>query len=207
MFRTNSSARGAFTVSCGSGPRTSPEPVFVGSKMSTRARHTAGSKISNPCGSSQIRLSFHILGLSDSKNSTPGPSGYALDTNVQQVNAFVLDGSGNIWLDTSSSLTKQPHQTRRRRAPAVTPTVTAVVISIGTKPNRKRKKDLVCSIGQLLGKNKGWPPFEIRKRLIIRNENPNSWTRIRTKPSKAFRGFLGYPKLNFQVIARSHIRI
>jgi hypothetical protein len=35
-----------------------------------------------------------------------GPSGYALDTNVQRVNAFVLDGSGNIWPDTSSSLTK-----------------------------------------------------------------------------------------------------
>jgi hypothetical protein len=31
-----------------------------------------------------------------------GSSGYTLDNNVQHVNTIALDGSGNIWLDTSN---------------------------------------------------------------------------------------------------------
>jgi streptogramin lyase len=68
-------------------------------------------------------FSYQITGVSNSGNLLSGSSGYALDNNVQQVNAIALDGSGNIWLDTSGSLTELVGAA----APVVTPAVIAAV--------------------------------------------------------------------------------
>src|SRR5712671_90671 len=57
------------------------------------------------------------------ENIFSGPSGYALDNTVQQVNAIALDGSGNIWLGTSGNLTELVGAAAR----VVTPAVTAAV--------------------------------------------------------------------------------
>ena len=60
-----------------------------------------------------------------------GATGFALSNSVQQVNAIALDGSGNIWLDTSGNLTELVGAS----APLVTPTVTAVANNtIVTRP-------------------------------------------------------------------------
>lgn len=76
-------------------------------------------------------LSYQILGLSSSGNILSGPSGYALSSNVSQVNAIALDGSGNIWLDTSSNLTELVGAS----TPVVTPAVTAVANNtLATRP-------------------------------------------------------------------------
>jgi streptogramin lyase len=74
-------------------------------------------------GNSPNPFSFQIAGISNSGNNISGPSGYALDNTVQQVNAIALDGSGNIWLDTSDSLIEFVGV----GAPVVTPVVTAAV--------------------------------------------------------------------------------
>jgi streptogramin lyase len=74
-------------------------------------------------GNPQNPFSYQIVSISNSGNTLSGTSGYALDNNVQQVNAIALDGSGNIWLDTSSSLTELVGAA----APVVTPAVTAAV--------------------------------------------------------------------------------
>jgi hypothetical protein len=84
-----------------------------------------------PSGNPQNPSSFQIVGISNSGNTLSGTSGYALSNNVQQVNAIALDGSGNIWLDTSSSLTELVGAA----APIVTPAVTAAVNNtLATRP-------------------------------------------------------------------------
>jgi streptogramin lyase len=76
-----------------------------------------------PSGNPLNPFSYQIAGVSNSGNTLSGNYGYALDSNVQQVNAIALDGSGNIWLDTSNSLT----EIIGAAAPVVTPAVTAIV--------------------------------------------------------------------------------
>jgi hypothetical protein len=66
---------------------------------------------------------YQIAGISNSGNVLSGSSGYALDNNVQHVKAIAVDGSGNIWLDTSASLTELIGVA----APVITPVVTAAV--------------------------------------------------------------------------------
>ena len=82
-------------------------------------------------GSSPYPFSYQIAAVSNSGNLLSGPSGYALDNTVQQVTAIAVDGSGNVWLDTSGSLT----ELIGAAAPVVTPAITSVVNnSFATRP-------------------------------------------------------------------------
>jgi streptogramin lyase len=82
-------------------------------------------------GNMKNPFSYQVLGISNSGNSLSGTSGYALSDNVQQVNAIALDGSGNIWLDTSSNLTELVGAS----APVATPAVSAAANNtMATRP-------------------------------------------------------------------------
>ncbi len=98
-------------------------------------------------GNPQNPFSFQIVGISNSGNTLSGTSGYALDNNVQQVNAIALDGSGNIWLDTSSSLTelvgaaapvvytcRNRNRQQQLRYPALTPAISRARSSAVHRP-------------------------------------------------------------------------
>ena len=103
-----------------------------------------------PSGNPQDPFFSQIVGFSNSGNTLSGSSGYLLSNNVQQVNAIALDGSGNIWLDTSSSLTELVGAA----TPVVTPAVTgAVNNAFATRPGPPQYPRLVplpCTVPRMV---------------------------------------------------------